>query len=409
MSSKLKKAIGAVKDQTCKSLAKVSNTNATTLEIAVLKATLHDEVLMEELYMDEILQLVASNKVYAATCSPSASARPGTGSWRSSLMLVLWIFQDGDPYFPREVLHTMKHGGKILNLSSFREHSNLSPWDHTTYIWIFALYVDERLDCFLMGKLQRRVANRRRENEQLVNRRATEPIIRSMKPGMLLDRISHWQRLLERAIATRPTGLAEGNNLVQISLHAIVRESFDLYRDVSDGLALLLDSFFQLQYQTCVNAFQTSIKASKQFEELSSYCSLCKTLGVRRKTSEYPSMQKMSGKLIETLREFLKDQDSFLASGRMSSPHMPLLTTLGSGQGSSATSEQFGSYECSETSEHMEGSSEKSSEFSSQCMSLEDVMSMTDSGTSPSVTFAQEIQIEQFEKQPDQEDSVNAM
>ncbi|XP_048137600.1 clathrin coat assembly protein AP180 [Rhodamnia argentea] len=390
MPSKLKKAIGAVKDHTSISLAKVGNTNATTLEVALLKATSHDEVPMEERYVDEILQLVASNKVYAATCAQLLAKRIGkTRNWivaLKCLMLVLRIFQDGDPYFPREVLHTMKRGGKILNLSSFRDHSKSSPWDYTSYVRIFALYLDERLDCFLMGKLQRQVANRRRENERLVNRRATEPIIRSMKPGMLLDRISHWQRLLERAIATRPTGSAKGNNLVQISLHAIVQESFDLYRDISDGLALLLDSFFQLQYQTCVNAFQTSIKASKQFEELSSYYILCKTLGVGR-TSEYPSVQKISDELIETLREFLKDQDSFPASGRMSSPQMLLPAMPG---------------------KHMEGFSEKSSEFSSQCMSLEDMMSMTDSGTSPSITFEQEIQIEQFEKQPAQEDSVNA-
>ncbi|KAI3440898.1 ENTH domain-containing protein [Psidium guajava] len=411
MPSKLKKAIGAVKDQTSISLAKVGNANASTLEVAVLKATSHDEVPMDERYVDEILQLIASNKAYAATCAQLLAKRIGkTRNWivaLKSLMLVLRIFQDGDPYFAREVLHTMKRGGKILNLSSFRDHSNSSPWEYTAYVRIFALYLDDRLDCFLMGKLQRQVAHRRRENEQFANRRATEPIIRSMKPGMLLDRISHWQRLLERAIATRPTGSAKGNSLVQISLHAIVQESFDLYRDISDGLALLLDSFFQLQYQTCVNAFQTSIKASKQFEELSSYYSLCKTLGVGR-TSEYPSVRKISDELIETLREFLKDQDSFPASGRKSSPQVLLPATPGSGQVSSANSEQFGSYECSETSEHMEGFSEKGSEFSSRCMSLEDVMSMTDSGTSPSITFEQEIQIEQFEKQPDQEDSVNA-
>lgn len=410
MPSKLKKAIGAVKDQTSISLAKVGNTNASILEVTVLKTTSHEEVPMEERYVDEILKLIASNKVYAATCAQLLAKRIGkTRNWivaLKSLMLVLRIFQDGDPYFPREVLHTMKRGGKILNLSSFRDHSNSSPWDYTAYVRTFALYLDERLDCFLMGKLQRQVAYWKRENEQLVNRRATEQIIRDMKPGMLLDRITYWQRLLERAIATRPTGSAKGNNLVQISLHAIVQESFDLYRDISDGLTLLLDSFFQLQYQTCVSAFQTSIKASKQFEELSSYYSLCKNLGVGR-TSEYPSVQKISDELIETLREFLKDQDSFPASGRMSSPQMLLPATPGSGKDSSATSKQFGSYECSETSEHTEGFSEKGSEFSSRCMSPEDVTSVTDVGTSPSITFEQEIKIEQFKKQQDQEDSVN--
>ncbi|KAL3714702.1 hypothetical protein ACJRO7_006582 [Eucalyptus globulus] len=411
MPSKLKKAIGAVKDHTSISLAKVGNTNASILEVTVLKATSHDEVPTEERYVDEILQLIALNKAYAATCAHLLAKRIGkTRNWivaLKSLMLVLRIFQDGDPFFPREVVHTMKRGGKILNLSSFRDKSNSSPWDYTAYVRTFALYLDERLDCFLMGKLQRKVAYRTRENEPLMNRRATEPIIRDMKPGMLLDRISHWQRLLERAIATRPTGSAKGNNLVRISLHAIVQESFDLYRDISDGLALLLDSFFQLQYQTCVNAFQTSIKASKQFEELSSYYSMCKTMGVGR-TSEYPSVQKISDELIETLREFLKDQDSFPASGRMLSPQMLLPMMPSSEKDSSVISEQSGSYPCSETSERTDGVSEKGSGFSSRGMSLEDVVSVTDAGTSPSITLEQETHIEQFKKQLDQEDGMNA-
>ena len=112
-----------------------------------------------------------------------------------------------------------------------------------------------------------------------------------MKPPMLLDRISYWQRLLDRAIATKPTGAAKKNRLVMVSLYAVVRETFDLYRDISDGLGLLLDSFFHLQYQSCVNAFQHCVKATRQLEELSSFYDFVKSLGIGR-TSEYPSVQR---------------------------------------------------------------------------------------------------------------------
>ncbi|XP_031378616.1 clathrin coat assembly protein AP180 [Punica granatum] len=381
MPSKLKKAIGAVKDQTSISLAKVgSNNAASNLEVAILKATSHDEAPMDERYVTEILQLVASNKVYAATCAQVISRRVGkTKNWTvalKSLMLVLRIFQDGDPYFPREVLHTMKRGGRILNLSTFRDRSKTTnPWDYTAYVRTFALYLEERLDCFLMGKLQRRVASRKRDSGELLNRKGNEPIIGDMKPAMLLDRISYWQPLLDRAIATRPTGAAKTNGLVQISLHAIVQESFDLYRDTSDGLALLLDSFFHLQYQSCVNAFQTCVKASQQFEELSEYYALCKSMGVGR-TSEYPSVQKISEELVETLREFLKDQSAFPNNGRSPSPHM-LLPSPPLSKDLRLKSEQFGS-------ERMERFSEKGSEPGSQCASLEDLFSVTDGSTSPS-------------------------
>lgn len=202
-----------------------------------------------------------------------------------------------------------------------------------------------------------------------------------MKPAMLLDRLTYWQKLLDRAISTRPTGAAKTNRLILISLYAIVQETFDLYRDISDGLALLLDSFFHLQYQSCVNAFQACVRASKQFEELSDFFSLCKSLGVGR-TSEYPSVQKISDELIETLQEFLKDQASFPGRSPTQSP-LPSLTAKDFG----STSEKGGDgYEISESA----------SETGSRCTSLEDLMSAT--GTSPS-TSVEEIYSEKLERQ----------
>ncbi|CAI9757285.1 unnamed protein product [Fraxinus pennsylvanica] len=406
MPSKLKKAIGAVKDQTSISLAKVASNNSSSLDVVVLKATTHDDIPIDDRYVYEILQLVSSNKVYAASCARAISKRIGrTRNWvvaLKSLMLVLRIFQDGDPYFPREVLHAMKRGAKILNLSSFRDDSNSSPWDFTAFVRIFARYLDERLDCFLTGKLQRRYTQRDRESWSYHrNKRPKEPV-RDLKPAMLLDRISYWQRLLERAIATRPTGAAKMNRLVKICLYAIVQESFDLYEDISDGLALLLDSFFHLQYQNCVSAFQTCMKAARQFEELSAFYSLCKSMGVGR-TSEYPSIQAISEELIETLKEFLKDQSSFPTNSKFPNRPLPLPAPPPN------SDQKFGRYDSSsgrsEYSATTDGFSEQTSEYSSQSTSLEDLISATETGRSPSISIDLEAYSDQFEKRTLQDDA----
>ncbi|CAN4096242.1 unnamed protein product [Withania somnifera] len=395
MPSKLKKAIGAVKDQTSISLAKVASNTSSTLEVAVLKATTHDDVPIDDRYVQEVIKLVSSNKAYAAACARAIGKRIGrTRNWivaLKSLMLVLRLFQDGDPYFPREVLHAMKRGAKILNLSSFRDDSNSSPWDFTAFVRTFALYLDERLDCFLTGKLQRRYSNREQENFSShfrttgSHRRKGDEPVRDMKPVMLLDKISYWQRLIERAIATRPTGAAKTNRLVQIALYAVVTESFDLYKDISDGLALVLDSFFHLPYQSCVNAFQTCVKAAKQFEEISAFYTVCKSIGVGR-TSEYPSVQIISEELIETLQEFLKDRSSFPAHTQSKS-HL-LLPAPGGGS-TRTTSSKRDSYGCqsefSMATETTDPYSEKSTSscVNSCCTSLEDLISATDTWKSP--------------------------
>lgn len=367
MPSKFKRAIGAVKDQTSISLAKVSSTNVSNIEVLILKATRHDDIPVDDRYVQEVLQLISSNKAYAASCAQGLARRISkTRNWvvaMKSLMLVLRVFQDGDVYFPREVLHQMKKGHKVLNLSTFRDDSNSSPWDFTAFVRTFALYLDERLDCFLRGKLQKRYTASKDKGSG--KSRNSEPVF-DMKPAMLLDKIMNWQRLLDRAMGTRPTGPARGHRLVQISFHAIVQESFDLYKDISDGLTLLLDNFFHLPHQTCLNAFQACIKASKQYDELCSFYNSCKSMGIGR-TSEYPCVQKISEELIQTLQEFLKDKACAPANER-SSPFLNAKLSIAVGP-SSEHGENL------EPSEQTVSLSESQSEYGSQCTSLEDLMS----------------------------------
>lgn len=395
MPSKLKKAIAAVKDQTSISLARVSSKDSSNLEVVVLKATSHDDVPVDEKYVHEALRLVSCNKAHAAACARAIGKRIGrTRNWvvaLKSLMLVLRIFQDGDPYFPREVLHAMKRGAKILNLSSFRDDSNSSPWDFTSFVRTFALYLDERLECFLTGKLQRwqvdegsspSMYSRSRSYRAI---RPNEPV-RDMKPAMLLDRLSSWQRLLDRAIALRPTGVAKMNRLVHVALYALLQESFDLYKDTSEGLTLVLDSFFHLQYQNCVIAFQTCIKAVKQFEEVSSFFSLCKSLGIGR-VSEYPSVQAISEELIESLQEFLKDQSSFQSNvkpvvNQITAPAPPLIVRT-----RSSRTESYGGQ--SDFSVTTDGYSDDASEYESQGQgaSLEDLIKNVGTWKSPAISI----------------------
>ncbi|CAN8295538.1 unnamed protein product [Cochlearia groenlandica] len=401
MPSKLKKAIGAVKDHTSISLVKVANGatgggDLTTLEVAILKATSHDEeVPIDDRLVTDILAIVSSKKSHAAACAAAIGRRIGrTRNWivaLKSLVLILRIFQDGDPYFPREILQATKRGAKILNLSSFHDDSNSCPWDLTAFVRTFALYLDERLDCFLTGKLQRRYTNRdqigRISTKSRFNTRtgikSNEPMVRDMKPVMILDKITYWQRLLDRAIMMRPTGEAESNKLVKTSLYAVVQESFDLYRDISDGLSLLLDSFFHLQYQSCIHAFQASVRASKQFEKLNEFYDLCKSNGVGR-TSEYPSIQNISLELLETLQEFLKDHSSFPASsGMYPSPNSLLLPPPPSSKDSTVSS----SLDFGDPSVDI---SERSSDYGSfRSTSLEDLMSKAGTSSPPMSCYSE--------------------
>ncbi|XP_047172808.1 clathrin coat assembly protein AP180-like [Vigna umbellata] len=399
MPSRLRKAIGAVKDQTSISLAKV--TNAANLDVIILKATTHDKNPIEERYVNEILNIVSSNKLCASACAHCIGKRIGkTRNWvvaLKCLLIVLRIFQDGDPYFPREVFRAMKRGAKILNLSGFKDDSNSSPWDYTAFVRLFALYLDERLDCFLTGKLQRRFKHHNRFHQMnQVTKTSNEPCIKDMKPIIVLDRISHWQRLLDRAICTKPTGSARTNRLVQISVYAIVQESFDLYRDISDGLGVILDNFFHLPFWACAETFNACVKSCKQFDDLSAFYSFCVSLGIGR-SYDYPKVQKVSEELMETLHDFFRDQAFLPTNNNSKHLHSPPHKDL---KGSSSSHDE-GMERC----ETLESLFETESDFGSQCTSLKDLMTGIDVALSPSGSLEEDMNSEQSDK--DEKESVS--
>ncbi|BBG95518.1 Putative clathrin assembly protein [Prunus dulcis] len=98
-------------------------------------------------------------------------------------------------------------------------------------------------------------------------KRAVTPL-RDMKPEQIFAKMGHLQRLLDRFLATRPTGLAKISRMVLVAVYPVVRESFQLYGDICEVLAVLLDKFFDMEYPDCVKAFDAYASAAKQIDEL---------------------------------------------------------------------------------------------------------------------------------------------
>jgi hypothetical protein len=121
-----------------------------------------------------------------------------------------------------------------------------------------------------------------------------------MKTKMIFDKLYHWLRVLEHLIYFLSTGTTKSNRLVQIALYSIVRESFQLYGDICDGLEVILDIFFDMEYQYFVKEFEMYSRETKNVGELASIYSLCKNMGV----------QMIFKKLLEELEEFLSERSS---------------------------------------------------------------------------------------------------
>ncbi|XP_041022742.1 probable clathrin assembly protein At4g32285 [Juglans microcarpa x Juglans regia] len=366
--STIRKAIGAVKDQTSIGLAKVASNMAPELEVAIVKAMSHDDDPADEKYIRSILNLTSYSRGYVHACVSAVSKRLSkTRDWivaLKALMLVHRLLNEGDPVFQEEILYATKRGTRLLNMSDFRDEAHSSSWDHSAFVRTYAMYLDQRLELMLFDrKSGGRVGgggdggsvggNERfgggRDNfrspspsrpydydygggessthgygnygmtmrrsrsfgdvSEAPEKRGSMPVtpLRDMKPERIFGKMAHLQRLCDRFLSCRPTSLAKNSRMILIALYPMVKESFQLYADICEVLAVLLDKFFDMEYPDCVKTFDAYAGAAKQIDELIAFYNWCKDTGVSR-SSEYPDVQRITAKLLETLEEFVRDR-----------------------------------------------------------------------------------------------------
>ncbi|CAA7056137.1 unnamed protein product [Microthlaspi erraticum] len=325
-SSKLKRAIGAVKDQTSVGLAKVNGRSASLseLDVAIVKATRHEEYPAEEKYIREIISLTSYSRSYINACVSTLSRRLNkTKCWTvalKTLILVQRLLGEGDQAYEQEIFFATRRGTRLLNMSDFRDVSRSNSWDYSAFVRTYALYLDERLDFRMQARHGKRglycVGGEAEEEdkEKAAADLSTAIVVRSqpiaeMKSEQIFTRVQHLQQLLDRFLACRPTGNARNNRVVIVALYPIVKESFQIYYDVTEIMGILIDRFMELDIPDSIKVYDIFCRVSKQFEELDQFYSWCKNMGIAR-SSEYPEIEKITQKKLDLMDEFIRDKSA---------------------------------------------------------------------------------------------------
>ncbi|KAJ7540687.1 hypothetical protein O6H91_10G026700 [Diphasiastrum complanatum] len=314
----------------------VASSRAPDLDVAIVKATSHDDIPANEKYIQEILYLTSCYRGYVSACVAGLAKRLSrTHDWIvaiKTLMVTHRLLKDGDPSFEDELMFVSR---RMLNVSNFRDDSHSNAWDYSAFVRTYGMYLNERLDCFASFSGQSNRNNSREDYRSSYDdrrsgydnyrsdygssynddRRRDSPekkqnqniLVKDMMPDMLLEKLPSLQRLLERVLACRPTGAAKHHRLVQMSLYSILGESFQIYSELCDGITILLDGFFDMEHQDCVKAFDIYSRSAKQAEDLSSFYNVTKSVGICR-PSEYPTMQKISKDQLDSLEDYLRDR-----------------------------------------------------------------------------------------------------
>lgn len=300
--------IAAVKDQTSIRLARDS------IDVAVVKATNHDEYPADECYVQEILSLTSETPLYVTSCVSTISRRLNkTRNWivaLKTLMLVQRLLHEGNPRYEEEIFFATRRGTRLLNMSDFRDALRSNTWDYAAFVRTYALFLDEQLEYKMQGRRGPHSSFAIEEHEVQENTRELEVVvipIREMNNDQIFARNNHLMQLLERFLACRPAGRARHHRMVMVALYPILIQSFQLYYEITDIMAVLTDRLDDLSAAHSTKIHGIYSRVAKQYDELEKFYDWCKSVGIAR-TSEYPEIEKISQKKLDSIDERLKEK-----------------------------------------------------------------------------------------------------
>lgn len=292
----LRKALGALKDTTTVSLAKV-NSDYKELDIAIVKATNHVERPAKEKHIRAVFASISATRPRAdvAYCIHALAKRLSkTHNWAVALKTLIVIhraLREVDPTFHEEVTNYGRSRSHMLNMAHFKDDSSPSAWDYSAWVRSYALFLEERLECFRVLKYDIEI---------------DRPRTKDLDTAELLEHLPALQLLLFRVLGCQPQGAAVHNFVIQLALSLVASESIKIYQAISDGTVNLVDKFFEMQRHDALKALDIYRRAGQQAERLSEFYEVCKSLDIGR-GERFIKIEQPPLSFLQAMEEYVKE------------------------------------------------------------------------------------------------------
>lgn len=303
-----RKAYGALKDTTKVGLAKV-NSDYKDVDVAIVKATNHVECPPKERHLRKIMIATSAMRPRAdvAYCIHALSRRLAkTHNWTVALKTLIVIhrtLREGDPTFREELLNFSQRG-RILQLSNFKDDSSPIAWDCSAWVRTYALFLEERLECFRILKYDIEAERLPRPTQGQEKQGYSRT--RELNSEELLEQLPALQQLLFRLIGCLPEGAAVGNYVIQYALALVLKESFKIYCAINDGIINLVDKFFEMPRHEAFKALEIYKRAGQQAGSLSDFYEVCKGLELAR-NFQFPVLREPPQSFLNTMEEYIRE------------------------------------------------------------------------------------------------------
>ncbi|XP_057538523.1 putative clathrin assembly protein At5g35200 [Amaranthus tricolor] len=294
--SSLRKYLGSIKDTTTISLAKV-NSDYKELDVAIVRATNHVERPSKEKHIRAIFAAVSATRPRAdvAYCIHALARRLAkTHNWAVALKTLIVIhraLREVDPTFHEELINYERSRSHMLNMSHFKDDSSASAWDYSAWVRAYALFLEEKLECFRVLKYDIETERSRTKDLDTID---------------LLEQLPALQQLLHRAIGCQPEGAAVHNHVIQLALSMVASESIRIYNAISDGTVNLVDKFFEMQRSDAMRALDIYRRAGQQAERLSEFYEVCKSLDIGR-GEKFIKIEQPPPSFLQAMEEYVKE------------------------------------------------------------------------------------------------------
>ncbi|KAM0939056.1 putative ANTH domain, ENTH domain, ANTH domain superfamily protein [Dioscorea sansibarensis] len=292
----LRKYLGAIKDSTTVGLAKV-NSDYKELDIAIVRATNHVERPAKEKHIRSIFYAISATRPRAdvAYCIHALSRRLAkTHNWAVALKTLTVIhraLREVDPTFREELINYGRNRGHMLNLAHFKDDSSANAWDYSAWVRTYALFLEERLECYRVLKY---------------DVETDPPRTRDLSTSELLEQLPALQQLLYRLLGCQPQGAAAYNIVVQLALSMVAGESVKIYNAISDGTVNLVDKFFEMQRHDAVKALDIYRRAGHQAGRLSEFYEVCKTIDIGR-GEKFIKIEQPPASFLTAMEDYVKE------------------------------------------------------------------------------------------------------